>query len=306
MLESPSGARLSLRHEPCSTRPKAIVLLSHGLAEHCLRYQAFAEFLSQRGYHAFGFDHRGHGLTTASDAELGRFARRDGERHVLTDLAVVRRYAEATYPGLPVILFGHSMGGVIAARAAQEEPNAYAGLCIWNSKLDPGVAGRAGLALLKAERFFKGSDVPSFLGPSLVLEPWARAIPDARTESDWLSRDAAEVDRYIADPFCGFPCSVSLWIDLVAMSLRAGETRHLSRLPKPLPINLVAGGQDSATDNARAIEWLAERLKSLGITNVHLTIYPEMRHETLKEIGRERAMADLADWADGVVAGQTR
>src|SRR5690606_7777332 len=124
--------------------------------------------------------------------------------------------------------FGHSMGGVIAARAVEEEPQAYAGAAIWNSKLNPGMAGRLGLVLLKAERFFKGSDVPSFLGPSLVLDQWAKTIPDARTEFDWLSRDATEVDRYIADPLCGFRCSVSLWIDLLAMSIRAGERRQLA------------------------------------------------------------------------------
>jgi alpha-beta hydrolase superfamily lysophospholipase len=302
-LESPTGARLSLRHQPAENGARAIILLSHGLAEHSLRYQPFAIFLAARGYHVFGFDHRGHGLTTAPDAELGRFARREGEKEVLADLAFARSHAEARYPGLPVILFGHSMGGVIAARAAEQEPTAYAGLCIWNSKLNPGPAGQAGLFLLKAERFFKGSDVPSFLGPSLVLDQWAKAIPDARTEFDWLSRDESEVAQYITDPLCGFRCSVSLWIDLVAMSMRAGKISALARLPKTLPVNLVAGGADPATENGRAIEWLDKRLKSLGITNVHLTIYPEMRHETLKEFGREHAMAQLADWADGVVAG---
>jgi alpha-beta hydrolase superfamily lysophospholipase len=301
-LDSPTWAKVSTRHEPAHGTAKAIFLLSHGLAEHSLRYSEFAGFLAARGYQVYGFDHRGHGLTTAPDAERGRFAKRDGEAKVLADLKAVREHAETRHPGLPVILFGHSMGGVIATRAAEVEPLAYRGLCIWNSQLNPGLAGRAGLALLKAERFFKGSDVPSFFGQRLVLDPWAKSIAGARTEFDWLSHDEREVDQYIADPLCGFACSVSLWIDLLDMSISAGQDRNLSRLPKKLAISLVGGGEDPATENGRAMEWLAARLKRSGITNVHLTIYPGMRHETLKEHGRDAAMKALADWADDVVA----
>ncbi len=299
-LDSPTGAKISVRHQRAQDDPKAIFLLSHGLAEHSLRYNEFAGFFAARGYHFYGFDHRGHGLTIAPDAEMGRFAKRDGEAKVLVDLKRVREHAEARHPGLPVILFGHSMGGVIAARAAEFEPHAYRGLCVWNSQLNPGLVGHLGLALLKAERFFKGSDVPSFFGQRLVLDPWAAAIDSARTPFDWLSRDDREVDKYIVDPLCGFPCSVSLWIDLLDMSINAG--RDLSRLPKTLPINLVGGGRDPATEKGRAMEWLAARLRRSGITNVHLTIYPSMRHETLNEYGREDARKALADWADGVVA----
>lgn len=302
-LDSPTGAEVSVRHEPAPGVAKAIFLVSHGLAEHSLRYAPLAGFLAVRGYHVYGFDHRGHGFSTAPDAERGWFARSDGEAKVLSDLEAVRTHAEGRHPGLPVILFGHSMGGVIAARAAEVEPRAYRGLCIWNSQLNPGLAGRAGLLLLKAERFFKGSDVPSFFGQRLVLDPWAKSIPDARTEFDWLSHDSQEVDKYITDPLCGFGCSVSLWIDLLDMSIGAGRDRNLSRLPKTLAINLVGGGEDPATENGRAMQWLAARLKARGITNVHLTIYPGMRHETLNEHGRDDAMKALADWADRVAAG---
>jgi alpha-beta hydrolase superfamily lysophospholipase len=303
-LESPSGATVNMRHQPAEGNRHGLILLCHGLAEHSLRYARFAHYLSTRGYEVYGFDHRGHGKTKAPDAPLGRFAQRDGEARVLADLAAVRAHATATHPGLPLILFGHSMGGMIATRAAETQPHAYGGLCIWNSHLNPGIAGRAGIAILKAERFFKGSDVPSRFGPAFTFDAWAKSVQNARTDFDWLSRDEAEVTKYIADPLCGFDCSVSLWIDLLGMALAGGRRENLARLPKDLPINLVGGGQDPATDRGQAMSWLAARLKSLDINNVHLTIYPEMRHETLNEIGREQAMAMLADWADGVVAAR--
>lgn len=300
-LDGPSGATISMRRQPAEGNRRGLFLLSHGLAEHSLRYAPLARYLASRGYEVYGYDHRGHGRTKAPDAPLGRFAWKDGEARVLADLATVREGAKAAHPGLPLILFGHSMGGMVAARAAETEPRAHDGLCIWNSHLNPGIAGRLGMALLKAERFFKGSDVPSRLGPLFTFDAWAKSVKDARTEFDWLSRDEAEVARYIADPLCGFDCSVSLWIDLLGMALAGGLRENLARLPKDLPINLVGGGQDPTTDRGRAMTWLAGRLKSLDIKNVHLTIYPDMRHETLNEFGREQAMAMLADWADTVV-----
>lgn len=304
-LESASGAALMLRYEPAVGRTSGVFILSHGLAEHALRYRPLARFLSARGYAVYGFDHRGHGETKAPDAPLGRFARRNGETSLLADLAAVRARAAADHPGLPILLFGHSMGGIIAARAAEAAPQAFSGLCIWNSDLNPGLAGRLGLLLLKAERAFKGSDVPSRFGPLFTLESWAGSVKDARTPFDWLTRDEAEVDRYVADPLCGFDCSVSLWIDLVGMAIAAGRRESLARLPAALPVNLVGGGQDPATHGGRAMTWLAGRLRRLGIKNVHLTIYPEMRHETLNEFGRDAAMDQLATWADGVVASES-
>ena len=301
VLDSPSGARLIVRHQSAEGSRRGLFLLSHGLAEHSLRYAALARALAARGYEVYGFDHRGHGRTKAPDAPLGRFAQREGEAKVLADLAAVRAFAQGAHSGLPLILFGHSMGGMIAARAAQAEPEAYAGLCIWNSHLNPGLAGRAGIALLKAERLFKGSDVPSRFGPAFTFDAWAKSVKNARTGFDWLSRDEDEVARYVADPLCGFDCSVSLWIDLIGMALAGGLRENLARLPKDLPVSLVGGGQDPATDRGSAMSWLAARLESLGIKNVHLTIYPEMRHETLNEIGREHAIIMLADWADRVV-----
>ena len=303
-IDSPSGATVIMRHQPAEGSRRGIFLLSHGLAEHALRYAPVARYLATRGHDVYGFDHRGHGMTKAPDAPLGRFAQKNGEAKILTDLAAVRDHARASHSGLPLILCGHSMGGMIAARAAETDPHAYAGLCIWNSHLNPGIAGRAGTALLKAERFFKGSDVPSRFGPAFTFETWAKSVKSAKTDFDWLSRDEAEVARYVADPLCGFECSVSLWIDLLGMARAGGLRANLARLPKDLPINLVGGGQDPATDRGGAMSWLAARLRDLDINNVHLTIYPEMRHETLNEIGREHAMTMLADWADRVVAAR--
>ncbi|CAN7376547.1 lysophospholipase [Rhizobium sp. LjRoot258] len=297
-----ANASLGFHHEPARSEARGIILVSHGLAEHSKRYSRFAAAMAARGYHVFAFDHRGHGETTAPDAPIGRFARRDGVRQVIDDVSSVREHAVRQYPGLPVILFGHSMGGLIALNAAVTHPEKYDAVAVWNSNFNPGIAGRAAQAILLAERALKGSDVPSGILPKLTFATWGKSIAGRRTEFDWLSRDPAEVDKYIADPLCGFDASVSLWLDIFELTFRAPQMTHLDRLPKQIPIHLVGGGQDPATDGGKAVIWLSNHLKAHGFSLITTQIYQDMRHETLNEIGADAAIAAFADWCDEAIA----
>lgn len=299
-----AGAKIALRNQLAEGKAKGVVMICHGLAEHAGRYRRFAAFLAARGYHVYAHDHRGHGATTAPDAPLGRFAARDGASIVLEDVAAIRALVAERHPGLPVALFGHSMGGMIAMNAAQRRPQDFAALAVFNSKLNPGAAGALGVLAIKAERFFKGSDVPSMIGPKATFDAWAKSIPNARTDFDWLSHDAAEVDAYVADPLCGFAASVSLWLDLMTLSREGGGAQALARLPSELPIYLVGGGEDPATSKGDDMLWLEKQLKKVGARRVTTTVYSDMRHETLNEIGREEAMRNFAAWLDAVVSAK--
>ncbi|MBX5157740.1 alpha/beta hydrolase [Rhizobium sp. NZLR8] len=296
------GASLAYHHVEAAGPARGILLISHGLAEHSKRYRAFAEAMAARGYHVYAHDHRGHGETTAPDAPIGRFARRDGVDRVIGDVIAMRAHAALRHPGLPVILFGHSMGGLIALNAAVTAPVDFDAVAVWNSNFAVGLAGRAAQAILLAERMLKGSDVPSGLLPKLTFGAWGKSIPGHRTEFDWLSRLPDEVDKYIADPLCGFDASVSLWLDLFDLTFRAPQKRHLDRLPRHMPIHLVGGGEDPATARGKAIVRLSNHLKARGFSRISTEIYQGMRHETLNEIGAEAATAAFADWCDEAVA----
>lgn len=307
-LQSPTGARLAYRHEPARGPGMGVVLISHGLAEHSRRYQAFAGRLAAAGFHVYAHDHRGHGETTAQDAPIGRFADRDGFHLALDDMAAVRALAIEDHPGSPIILFGHSMGGLLALLFAETHPELIDGLAVWNSNLNPGVAGRAAQAILLAERMLKGSDVPSGILPELTFSAWAKKIPHRRTDFDWLSHDAAEVDRYIADPLCGFDASVSLWIDVFAMTFAAASRKAIARLPVGLPIHLVGGDEDPATDFGRAVAWLGDRLKMAGLADVTCLVHRGLRHETLLERQdlREMPIADFCSWCQRIALTERR
>ncbi len=301
-LNSPTGARLAYQHRPAEGTARGVILLCHGLAEHSRRYRRFAEALAAAGYHAYAHDHRGHGETTAPDAPLGRFAARNGVEAVIEDVMAMRALAEERHPGLPVILFGHSMGGLISLNTAVTHPESFAGVAVWNSNFDVGVAGRAAQAILAVERMFLGSDVPSALLPKLTFQAWGKAIPRHRTLFDWLSNIPAEVDAYIADPLCGFDASVSLWQDIFELSYRAPSKTWITRIPRTMPFHLVGGGQDPATNKGKALDWLAASLKKAGFSRITKEIYQDARHETLNDIGAQIAIRGFIAWCGRVTA----
>ena len=237
-LDSSTGAKLAY-HVALSSEPRGIVLISHGLAEHSRRYERFATYLASRGYHVYAWDHRGHGETTAPDAPLGRYGKENGGDKVLADVKAMRDLAMAEHPGLPIILFGHSMGGLISLNAAVSYPTDFAGVAVWNSNFNAGPAGSAAKLILAGEKFFKGSDVPSTILPKLTFGAWGKGIKNAKTNFDWLSHIDEEVQKYIADPLCGFDASVSLWIDLFGFIFRAPKPEMLgTSAANPYPCTL--------------------------------------------------------------------
>lgn len=307
VLDSPTGAALNLYHLSPGGEPRAVIQINHGLAEHAGRYARFAQHLSGHGFAVLAHDHRGHGATRASDAPTGIFARARagaGWQSVMADTLAVHDHAAALYPGTPVVTFGHSMGGMIAMNFALSHPDRQAALAVWNANFHLGVSGRFAQTVLAAERMVLGSDVASHLLPKTTFDAWAKAIDKPRTPFDWLSHDENQVRAYVDDPHCGWDASVALWQDIFAMGYRACDRNTLARLPKSLPIQLVGGGRDPATDGGKAVNWYAERLRREGFSNIALRIYGGMRHETLNESappGAIGAMQDFCAWVDNAL-----
>lgn len=152
-LDAPSGASIAFRHQPSALSPaRGVLMICHGTVEHAGRYRRFADVMAKQGFEVYAHDHRGHGRTKAADAPLGRFARKDGAEKVVADVMAMRRMVGERHPGLPVILFGHSMGGLVALNTAVSHPDAFDALSIWNSNLNPGVMGRLAQIVLRLER----------------------------------------------------------------------------------------------------------------------------------------------------------
>jgi alpha-beta hydrolase superfamily lysophospholipase len=302
-LSSPTSAELALRYAAAAGAARAVIQINHGLAEHAARYARFMSALSQAGFHAYAHDHRGHGLTTAPDGAPRVFARDNGAAKVIADVEAVHALIAARHPGLPVITFGHSMGGLIALNHAIAHPARAAGVAVWNANFSAGLLGRLGQAILAYEAFRLGHDVPSRVLPKLTFQAWAKSVKDRRTAFDWLSRDPAEVDAYINDPLCGWDASVSMWRDVFRLVFNDADDAKLGALARSLPLNIRGGGRDPATDFAKATRDLERRCKALGFNDVTLEIDPDGRHESLNDTGKDGVTAAFIAWAARVADG---
>ena len=297
ILQSSTNAALNVYHAPASEKAIGIIHINHGLAEHAARYGDFARSLKSAGFHVYAHDHRGHGQTKAKDAPFGVFScEGDGIQKLLSDCAFVQRHAKATYPTLPLIMFGHSMGGLITMNFVLENSEQLAGAAIWNSNFDAGFQGRLAQAILWYERFRLGADMPSRLLPKLTFQAWAKQIKSRRTEFDWLSNIEAEVKQYITDPLCGKDASVSLWLDVFKLIFNGNKIEE-SKADKMMPVMLVGGCNDPATDEGKAVRAQAMRLKKAGFEDVFLTLYENTRHETLNDTISKKAVADFVSFA---------
>ena len=300
ILNSPSGAALRHYHEPAIGRARGIIHINHGLAEHAARYARFAKALSLAGYHVYAQDHRGHGYTKAQDAPLGRFALADGGNKVLDDVLAVRNHAKQAHPGLPLVIFGHSMGGLIAMNSVLRDPDGLEGAGIWNCNFSAGALGRLARFILAVERMLLGSDVPSMILPKLTFGDWAKKETDGHTAFDWLSRDHAEVDKYVADPLCGWNASVSMWQDVFQLVFNGANNASFAKVPKTLPFNLLGSRHDASTDFGKALETLAGRMEAMGFSKVALDIQQDDRHECLNDLNRDAVTAAFIQWIDAV------
>jgi len=223
ILETPSGAALNLFVKNACQKARAVVQINHGLSEHSGSYAAFADFLAGRGFHVYAQDHRGHGGTKAEDTLPGMFARRDGVKKIITDVASVHDLIAREHPGLPVILFGQSMGGVVALSFLRQRARPVAGAAVWNYPETSRLSAHAARLLLAWERFRLGSDAPSHLLPRFMT-------------------DASQ-----ADPSCGWPPTISLWSDLFAMMVELSKPGAFAQISRSLPLHLATCGADPIT-----------------------------------------------------------
>jgi alpha-beta hydrolase superfamily lysophospholipase len=249
-LDSPTGAALNLHLKRATAPLRGVIQVNHGLAEHAARYGRFAAAMAARGFDVYAHDHRGHGGTRAPDAPQRMFATAGGGDKVIADVAAVHERIAADRPGAPVILFGHSMGGLIALNFLMRHSQRVAAAAIWNANFSAGALGRVAQAILAWEAFRLGSDVPSRILPKLTFQDWAKKVPDRRTAFDWLSREAAEVDKYVADPLCGWDASVSMWRDVFGFIFAGADDRNLADIRRDLPVNLL-GGDEGPGDGGR-------------------------------------------------------
>ncbi len=303
-----AGAKLNVLLCLPEGRPRAVLQMTHGMAEHIGRYEELARFLTQRGIAAVGHDHLGHGRTAASPAEYGYFGRPDGNRLLLEDLHAVTRWGKALpeLQGAPWFLLGHSMGSFYARQYLCEYGGELAGAVIMGTGWQPRAAVLAGQALCHILAAVKGWHYRSKLVDGMAFGGYNRSFEPARTPRDWLNRDPKEVDRYQADSACGFCFTLNGYDSLFAGLARLCDKKLLARVPKDLPLLFLAGADDPVGDRGRGVEKAARSLREAGVREIEVKLYPGARHELLVELNRQEVFADIAAFLEGHIGGQDK
>lgn len=276
---------------------KACILLAHGLAEHAGRYARVAASLTAAGYELWAPDHRGHGKT-AAEGELGWLAPKDGFRRVVSDMHCLADRIHADRPGVKLFLFGHSWGSFLSQGFISLYGNELAGCILSGTALNRGPLLAVGGFLAKIGCLFKGEKRQSPLLNSMSFGSFNNAFKPNRTEFDWLSTDTAEVDKYIADPYCGFVGTFGLFRDLLAGLQWTGQPATIKSVPVKLPLYLFAGEKDPVGAATGAFASLALAYQDHGCSDLTVKLYPGCRHEMLNETIRDEVAKDLLSWLE--------
>lgn len=277
-------------------RVQAVVQLVHGMSEYIERYRDFAGFLTEHGIAVTGHDHLGHGDSVHTKEDYGYFAKEDGNRMLVRDMHKILCMTKKKYPDVPYVMLGHSMGSFLARQF----------LCCYGTELDGAVICgtgyypegiiRAGLAVCRIEAAVFGWKYRSRLLNWMMFGSFNKQFGPNRTESDWLCRDEAVVDAYVADERCGFPFTLNGYYNLFLTLYKIGRREYLDRMPRDLPVLFIAGEKDPVGDCGKGVRQVEELFKKVGMRSVECTLYPENRHEILNELNRQEVYADVLAW----------
>lgn len=277
-------------------KPRATLQIVHGMAEHGGRYARFAEALNDAGYAVYAQDLPGHGRTARAPDELGHFADAQGWKLALQSIRAVHVEIGERHGGLPQVMFGHSMGSYLTQDYLVHHGRTLDAAVLSATSGDLGPLRSVGLALVQAEAAIGGVQRRSVVAEMLTFRAFNRQFRPNRTAFDWLSRDPAEVDAYVADPHCGFRCSCALWTDLLVIAGHRRDAKRLARIPKTLPVLIISGDRDAATNGAKGPRSLERAYRGAGLKDVELKVYEDGRHELLNDTCRAVVTADTLAW----------
>lgn len=258
---------------PAGRDPIGIVQIAHGMGEYAGRYAHLAERLADLGYAVYANDHRGHGHSIAgAPGDLGA----DGWNLLVADLIALTKLVRDKHSGIPVVLFGHSLGSF----AVQQYILDHSGLVD-----DVILCGTTAVDQLFARIAESGGD---------LLGLFNTRFQPTRTTADWLSRDEAQVDAYLAHPWCGFEIDPENMAALA--SAAADRLSKPTTVPTDLPIYVMVGDQDPLNDDLCLSDLLISRYRDAGLTDITYRVYAGARHEILNEINRDEVEDDLIAW----------
>jgi len=292
------GSEIYLRKWLPEADPRGIIQIAHGMTEHAGVYTDFIAALLEAGYGVYAHDHKGHGKTVKREEDYGHFEPNVGWNEAVSDVIFVSETIRKEQT-CPLFLLGHSMGSFLSRRAVQLKGELYDGFLISGTGGNPGILGSIGHKVATIEMKLRGAKTKSPMLNFLSFGNFNSHFKPNRTEFDWLSSDNSQVDKYIADPLCGFICTTSFYRELFSGVLEVNKLDEFKKTPKNLPIHIFSGDRDPVGDMGKGVKEVYENYKKCDVRDVTLRLYENGRHEMFHEVNRDEVFQDLISWLDG-------
>ncbi len=275
---------------------KGAFQIAHGLSEHAQRYESFAQALTNQGYAVYANDHRGHGKSAGSPEKVGYFEETPFWDAALGDMHQLTQLIQEENEGVPIFLFGHSMGSLLTRQYITQWGKELRGAIICATGGDPGMLGKIGGVVAKITSSISGKKERSQFLDKLSFGKFNDAFKPNRTAFDWLSRDEKEVDQYINDPYCGVVFTAGFWVDFLKGINYINSVTCYQKTPKDLPLLLIAGDKDPVGDMGKGVLQIKQAYEKVNIHNLQCKLYAGARHELLNETNRTEVIGDILNW----------
>ena len=282
--------------------PKAVLQIVHGMAEMKERYTSFMTYLAENGYACVIHDHRGHGDSVKSEEDLG-YMYEGGGSSLVEDAHQVTLAAKKRWPGIPLILMGHSMGSLVVRCYTKKYDKDIDGLIVMGTPARNGAVGVAKV-LAGISKTFKGGHHRSEFLNNLAFGSYLKDIPDAKTKNDWLSVNTDNVAFYNMHKKCGYTFTIDGFQGLFDVLEDTYSKKGWALNNATLPILFMSGEKDPCVNGRKNFDEAVQFMKDRGYNDTESIMYDGLRHEILNEDNRREIYEDIRKWMDGVISGE--
>lgn len=277
---------------------RAVLQISHSIAEHSGRYEYFARFMTAHGFYVVAGDHLGHGGSVAGSSMAGYFSDENGWQNVVSDLRTLYEITSLTHRDVPYFMLGHGYGSLILRAFLINNPDIeLSGAIMSGTGCFPLYAVEGGIRICDVTAKKNGGfRTYSPKLKDLVFGENNDKLKTVRTEFDWLSRDEGEVDDYIKDPLCGADITVGLYRDIFTGYSYIDRMANMWKMRKDIPVLFVSGSEDPMGNYGKGPAKVRSNFNKVGALDTAMKLYEGGRHDMLHEINKAEVFEDMLGW----------
>jgi len=293
-LQAKDGKNIFVQSWLPDDEVKAIIQVSHGMAEHSGRYSIFAEAMVAQGFGVYANDHRGHGQTEKDLNKVGFLAEENGWQLVVDDILMLIDNLRKKHEGKKIILLGHSFGSMVVRAFLIKYGEKADGYIISGTTGMRGFLITAGKMISSIQATFKGKRAKSKLMDKMSFGKYNSYFKPNTTKFDWLSKDMERNQDYVDDPYCGAVFSNRFFYDM--LNLIDFINKEVAKTYTKRPVLMFSGEKDPVGEFGKGVQWVYNNLKNVGVKDLTMKLYKDGRHEMLNETNRDEVYQDIVTW----------